>query len=159
MRVLPNQNSFYQPQSPQHSLLLPHKGEGYLTKARVTWLCDTYSCIFICFLNFLVYVCMFTCGYVGTRLRMLVKATDHTGYLLLLLSYYFWEKSHWTWFSLFSSPPGQHVFLSLPHLLWDYQDGTLCPDFSTATRHPAGLCARATSTLSPCARFHISLVT
>lgn len=31
MRVLPNQNSFYQRQSPQYALFSPHKGEGYLT--------------------------------------------------------------------------------------------------------------------------------
>lgn len=29
------------------------------------------------------------CGYVGTCLHILVKATDHTGYLPQLLSYYF----------------------------------------------------------------------
>lgn len=93
--------------------------------------------------------CMCACSRVGMWAHVCACLWRPQITLGSFLCYYFWEKSHWTWFSLFTSPAGQDVFLSLPYLPWDYQDGTLCPDFSTATRHPAGLCACATSTLSP----------
>lgn len=59
MRVLPNQNSFYQRQSPQYALFSPHKGEGYLT----LWYLLLHIYLLPQFLGVCVHVHVWVCGH------------------------------------------------------------------------------------------------